>query len=83
MEQRVLEKSSEATNKLLDIARERVKVPEKWLKVEYQEDADILYIKLSDKPSVISNDDMDNGIIFDYDKNKNLVGIEILDFYSV
>lgn len=51
------------------------------MKVRYDSDIDAIYFDLKDIPSYDS-DEIKDGIIVDYDKNDNIVGIEILDFQS-
>ncbi len=46
------------------------------MKLNYYDDTDSLYIDLSSKPSVKSKE-VSNGIVLDYDKNGDLVGIDI------
>lgn len=48
------------------------------MKVKYNKETDILYIKLSDE-SISASDQDKKGIILDYSKSGNLVGIEILN----
>jgi uncharacterized protein YuzE len=48
------------------------------MKVKYDKETDILYIKLSDE-SIEESDQEKKGIILDYSKAGNLVGIEILN----
>ncbi|MDQ2752567.1 MAG: DUF2283 domain-containing protein [Bacteroidota bacterium] len=48
------------------------------MKVRYDKEADVLYIKFSD--SIISESDSDKpGVILDYDSAENIVGIEVLN----
>jgi uncharacterized protein YuzE len=48
------------------------------MKVKYDKETDILYIRLSD--AVIDESDEDkNGVILDYAANGQLVGIEVLN----
>jgi uncharacterized protein YuzE len=49
------------------------------MKVRYDDDIDAIYFDLKDIPSYDS-DEIQDGIIIDYDKEDNIVGIEILDF---
>ncbi len=49
------------------------------MKVHYFPDTDTLYIELIDVPSVESEEVID-GIVFDYDKEGKVVGIEIEHF---
>ena len=48
------------------------------MKVKYDPQVDVLSIRLSDAPVEESDEDKP-GVILDYDKNGNVVGIEILD----
>jgi uncharacterized protein YuzE len=48
------------------------------MKVRYDPEVDVLSIVLSDAPVEESDEDKP-GVILDYDKNGNVVGVEILD----
>ncbi len=48
------------------------------LKVTYDPEVDVLQILLSDAPIQESNEDKP-GVILDYDKDGNVVGLEILE----
>mgnify|MGYP001597696855 FL=1 len=48
------------------------------MKVKYDRDVDVLSIVLSDAPVEESDEDKP-GVILDYDKSGNVVGLEILD----
>ena len=48
------------------------------MKVKYDEEVDVLTIELSDAPVEESDEDKP-GVILDYDKDGNIVGIEILN----
>jgi len=48
------------------------------MKVKYDKEVDILYIRLSDKP-VKESDENKPDIILDYASDGSIVGIEILD----
>jgi uncharacterized protein YuzE len=48
------------------------------MKVTYDAEVDVLRIVLSDKPIEESDEDKP-GVILDYDKDGNVVGLEILD----
>ena len=48
------------------------------MKVKYDKEADILYIKLSDMP-VKESDEEKPGVILDYAADGTIVGIEILN----
>ncbi len=46
------------------------------MKINYYSDTDSLYIHLSDKPSIDSQE-ISEGVVLDYDEKGNLVGIDI------
>jgi uncharacterized protein YuzE len=48
------------------------------LKIEYDKEADALYIQLREV-NVEDNIDIEEGVTIDLDKNRHIVGIEILD----
>ncbi len=48
------------------------------MKVKYDREVDILYIKLTDA-SIEESDEDRPGIILDYDANGDIVGIEVLN----
>jgi uncharacterized protein YuzE len=48
------------------------------MKVKYDPEVDVLSIVLSDAP-VEESDEEKPGVILDYDKSGNVVGLEILD----
>lgn len=48
------------------------------MKVKYDKENDILYIRLSNNP-VIDSDSEKPGIVLDYDSEQNIVGIEMLN----
>lgn len=48
------------------------------MRFHYDEKKDVLYIRFDESPYEES-DEVEEGIIFDYDAKKKLVGIEILD----
>ena len=49
------------------------------MNITYDKEADALYIKLSDNKIAVS-EEKENSIIFDYDDDNNIAGIEILYF---
>ena len=48
------------------------------MRVRYDEEVDALYIRLKEAPCHES-DEIKPGLVLDYDKDGNVVGIEILD----
>ena len=46
------------------------------MKIEYYRETDTLYIELLEKPSVAQKE-ADKDIVFDFDEENNIVGIEI------
>ncbi len=48
------------------------------MKVRYDRDTDVLYIRLNDQP-IAESDSEKPGIILDYDGEQNIVGIELLN----
>jgi uncharacterized protein YuzE len=48
------------------------------MKIKYDQEVDILVVKLSDEV-VFESDETRKGVIMDYDKHGNVVSIEILD----
>ena len=48
------------------------------MKINYDQDVDILRILLTDA-AIEESDEVETGVIFDYDNQGNVVGIEILD----
>ncbi len=49
------------------------------MNITYDKQADALYIKLSDS-AVVETEEKENDIVFDYDDQNNIVGIEVLYF---
>ena len=48
------------------------------MKIDYDQDVDILRILLTDS-AIEESDEVETGIIFDYNNQGDVVGIEILD----
>ncbi len=48
------------------------------MKVKYDKETDVLYIRLTNN-SVAESDSEKPGIILDYDNEENIVGIEVLN----
>jgi len=48
------------------------------MRISYDEKTDALYVRLKETP-YYQSDELKEGVLLDYDKKGNLVGIEILD----
>lgn len=55
-----------------------VKLPKTHMWLDYDEEADVLYLHFEEKPRSTHSEMRDNGIIFDY-KGDYLVGITVLE----
>ena len=51
----------------------------KIMKITYDTDVDLLYIRFDTRKQKVTNQTVNDNIIFDMGKNGSLVGIEILD----
>ena len=49
------------------------------MKITYDKNADVLYIKLSDN-KIVESEETEKNIVLDYDSYNHIVGIEILFF---
>ena len=50
------------------------------MKIEYDQEADALYVHVQEKPKKIARSrEIEDGIILDLDTKKQLLGIEVLD----
>ena len=50
------------------------------MKIEYDREADALYVHLSEKPKKVAKSrEVEDGIILDLDAKRQLLGIEVLD----
>lgn len=67
----------------LKLAQKRIRVPQNIVKIDYQADADLLFIKFTNKIPVRGNMDYESGVIYNYDKNDKVVSVEILDLYDI
>lgn len=67
---------------VLSLASERFEVPKTYRYLKYYDEADLLFIRYGDADSVISHDDIDKGLLYDFDADGNLTGIEVWDFYG-
>ena len=48
------------------------------MKITYDRDVDALYIEISTR-NTVESEEIEKDIIFDYDENENIIGIEILN----
>ena len=48
------------------------------MRVRYDEQVDVLYIRLKETP-YHESDEIKEGLVLDYDKDGNVIGIEVLD----
>jgi hypothetical protein len=71
------------TQEYINLAKKRVKFPEGWQEMEYRHESDLLLIRFSDRPTATSKADISKGLVYNYDRNKKLVSIEVLDLYDV
>ncbi len=63
---------------LLKAVANLVKLPKSHMWLDYDEDADVLYLHFEEKPRSTHSEMRDDGIIFDY-KGDDLVGITVLE----
>lgn len=71
-----------AEKELLALARSRVDLPAGEMWFDYQDDVDLLYVKMKTDPRPTRTaDDMERGVIFHYEGDE-LVSVEILDLYG-
>ncbi len=73
----------EKTDKLLELAKERAKLPRRFRSLQYFDEVDLLVVEISSAISTHSKGDVPNGIIYNYDADNNLVSIEISDLYGI
>lgn len=76
MAKEILEEKS--INFLLKAAAHLVKLPKTHMWLDYDSEADVLYLHFEEKPSSTHSDMRDDGIILDYRGNR-LVGLTILE----
>jgi uncharacterized protein YuzE len=63
---------------LLQAASSLVKLPKRHMWLDYDAEADVLYLHFTEKPCSTHSEMRDDGIILDYRGNR-LVGLTILD----
>lgn len=67
----------------LTLAEKRIEVPANWVRIKYLKETDLLSIRVIDSPSTHSESELTDGVIYNYDAENRLVGIEILDLYGI
>ena len=78
-----LKENLSTADEWVKLAKKRVKVPKSWIEAKYSKEADSLYIQLLDSPATRSKGDLTKSIVYDYDKENRLVGIEVINLYGV
>ncbi len=58
-------------------------MPDENLELNYLADVDLLSVRFSKTESTYRKDDMEKGLIYNYDSDDFLVSIEILDIYGI
>jgi uncharacterized protein YuzE len=76
MAKEVLEEKS--LGYLLKAVSHLVKLPKTHMWLDYDAEADVLYVHFEEKPSSTHSEMRNDGIIFDY-KGRRLVGLTILE----
>lgn len=46
--------------------------------VHYDEKSDAVFIRLDDKKKIVESQEVESGVILDYDENGKVIGVEIL-----
>ena len=72
----ILEKNS--MSHLLKAVSHLVQLPKTHMWLDYDEEADVLYVHFEDRPRSTRSQMRDDGVILDY-KGRRLVGVTILD----
>jgi len=80
---RELNQTTSKTSEWLRLANQRTEIPSNYVILKYREDVDLLVVRFSGEKSAYSKDDMNRGVIFNYDQNDNLVSMEVLDLYGI
>ncbi|MHA1582846.1 MAG: DUF2283 domain-containing protein [Candidatus Baldrarchaeia archaeon] len=64
---------------VLKIIPHILKSSHKKMWIDYDEEADVIYISFVYPPKAVEHEEDENGIIKNYDKNGNLVGLTIIE----
>lgn len=63
---------------LLNMVSRLAQLPKSLMRLDYDEDADVLYVHFKDKPVSTHSDMQEDGVILDY-RGNTLVGVTILE----
>lgn len=63
---------------LLSAVKNLIKLPARKLWLDYDDEADVLYVHFEEKPASTHSEMSDEGILLDY-RDETLVGLTILD----
>lgn len=63
---------------ILKIVPHVIKLAQKKMWIDYDEEADVLYINFVYPPKAIEHEEDENGIIKNYDEKGNIVGLTII-----
>jgi len=63
---------------LLSAMKNFIKLPARKLWLDYDDEADVLYVHFEEKPASTHSEMTDDGILLDY-RDETLVGLTILD----
>ena len=63
---------------LLSAMKNFIKLPARKLWLDYDDEADVLYVHFEDRPASTHSEMTDDGILLDY-RDETLVGLTILD----
>lgn len=48
------------------------------MKIRFDEESDIIYIRLDDTKKIVDSEEVKNGVVVDFENQNRVVGIEIL-----
>ena len=72
----ILEKKS--LSHLLKAVPHLVHLPRTQMRLDYDEEADVLYVHFEEKPTSTHSEMQEDGVILDY-RDKDLVGVTVLE----
>ncbi len=68
---------------LIEIAAKRLSIPDGYVSLDYQRNKNLLKIRYSERKVVSNKAEIKDGVFYDYDKDNQLVNIELLDFVVI